>query len=292
MEINKKILKIGLVMILLSLIISMSFSMFIKLKNPVFFINYIDNPYYMENDKYSDCELILHYITNVNDDRYITDITFVEAPEMDVVTDNYGFGIAYSSLHYDSRESIFGRYKINTIYLKLDLNNISSDIENLELNNAKIFFDNGDNLNVDIGKVKFYEYDHDDEFLNSFGSGGSSDGTGYMECKVNKEITLVKLESSFVSYLKDSIEIKIDDNNYKDIEGIKYKEGSNLKLNYNTNNKKDSKSQYIIYNISPKLYFQDKDGNIISKRLGKITENYRRFEFWDILKYFHARGEI
>ena len=46
------------------------------------------------------------------------------------------------------------------ILRRLDLNKIESISPDLELNNAKIFFDNGTNLDVDLGRIRFYEYDN------------------------------------------------------------------------------------------------------------------------------------
>lgn len=293
MDINKKILKIGLVMISLSLIISLSFAMITRLKNPVFLKNYIDNAYFVDDGIYSECELILHYITNVNDDRYITDITFEEAPpEMDVITNNNSFGIAFPNFYAGHSENIYGRYKINTIYVKLDLNNIESEVEDFELNNAKIFFDNGDNFDVDIGRIKFYKYDDAREFFGGTTSGSSSDGTGYMRYEILKDITLLNVESTLLDSLSDTVELKIGDRNYKDIESTEYKKGSSINMNYHRNYKNDIMSQYISYDISPKFSFQDENGNILNGRIREIINKHHDFSFVGILKYLRARGEI
>ncbi|NLC03853.1 MAG: hypothetical protein GX787_06185 [Tissierellia bacterium] len=293
MEKNKKILKVGIVVISLSLIFALSFSLIIKLKNPVFLKNYIDNAYFIDDDIYSDCELILHYITNINDDRYITDISFDEAPlGMDIITSDYGFGIATPDYYAGNSQQTYGRYKVKTIYVKIDLNKIENVSEDLELNNAKIFFDNGTNLDVDLGRIRFYEYDNTREYFGGTSSGSSSDGTGHIRYEVLKDITLLNVESTLLDTISDTIELKIGDKDYKEIKNREYKKSSSINIDYHRNYNNHIMSKYISYNISPKLIFQDENGNILTSRVRGIINNHHDFNFIKILKYLRARGEI
>lgn len=293
MESNKKIVKIGLGVILLSVIISLSLALITKLKNPVFLKNYIDLEYFKEDEGYSEVELILHYITNINDDRYITDISFDEAPMgMDIITSEDGFGIAFPDFYAENREQIYGRYKVKTIYAKIDLNKIESVSQDLELNNAKIFFDNGTNLDVDLGRIRFYEYDNYREFFGSTGSGSSSDGSGHIKYKVLKDIILLNVESDLLDDLSDTIILNVEDKDYKEIEKKKYKKTSSINMNYQRNYNNEITSKYISYNISPKLILQDEQENIFIYRAREIVNNHHDFSLIGILKYLRARGEI
>lgn len=291
MEKNKRILKIGLVVISLSLIFSLAFAMITKLKNPVFLKVYSDSAYFNEDGIYSDVELILPYITDINDDRYITNIIFDEAPDLEILPSRDTFGIEFTYF-YDNREYIYGRYKTKTIYVKLDLNSTKQNIEDLELNNVKIIFDNGDILNIDIGRIRFFEYDDEGEYFGGTSSGSSSDGTGYMRYEVLKDITLLNVESDLLDSLSDTIELKIEDIDYRKIANKEYKKGSSINMNFMRNYKNDIMSQYTSYNISPKLKFQDEDGNILNSRIREIRSNYYNFNFIDILRYLRGRGVI
>ena len=293
MERNKKILKIGLLAIILSLIISLSFALITKLKNPVFLKVYTDNAYSIHDGSYSDCEIILHYITNINDERYITDIAFDEAPiGMDIITSEEGFGIAFPDFYAGSREQIYGRYKVKTIYAKIDLNKIESVSQDLELNNAKIFFNNGTNLDVDLGRIRFYEYNNYRELLGSTSSSSSTDGTGYIRYQILKDITLLNVESALLDSLSETISLNIDDIDYREIENKKYIKTSSINMNYHRNYNNKITSQYISYNISPELTFQDEDENIFNYRGRDIVNNHHDFSLIGILKYLRARGEI
>lgn len=293
MDKNKRILKIGLVIISLSLIMSMAFALLTKVKNPVFLKNYIDSEYSISDGIYSECELILHYITNIDDDRYITDIAFHEAPpEMDVIASIHSFGIAFPNFYVGNSQQVYGRYKVNTVYIRMDLNNIETEVEDLELNNAKIFFDNGTNLDVDIGRVRFYKYEDGREYFGGTSSGSSSDGTGYMSYEILRNMTLLNVQSTLLDSLSDTVEVKIGDVNYKDIENVAYKKGNSISMNYHRNYKNDIMSQYISYNISPKLTFQDSNGIIHHSRMREVRNSYHDFSFLGILKYLRARGEI
>lgn len=295
MEKNKKILKIGLVVISISLIFSISFAMITKLKNPVFLKSYMDHAFNInEDENYSDVELILPYFTDVNDDRYIMDITFEEAPELDILTSNHSFGLAFPNYYTGRLENVYGRYKVKTLYVKLDLNSMDSNIEELELKNAIIVFEDGQRQKVDIGKMKFYRYNYEEEYkyLESLGSGSSSDGTGNIDYRVLEDITLLKLDSPLLEELNNSIELNIGKLNYLDIEGVEYKKRNSFSIHYRRNFNKDIMGKFIPYKISPNLYFKDDSGNIHTKRIREIMNNHHYFNYIDILKYLRARGEI
>ena len=294
MEQNKKILRIGLIVISLSLIISLSFALLTKLNNLVFLKNYIDSTYSIDYGIYSDVELILPYITDVNDDRNITDIRFEEVPEMELLTSDYTFGLAFPNYYNGRMEQAYGRYKVKTLYVKLNLNSIDSNIEELELKNAIIVLENGENLNVDIGKIRFFQYDYEDEnkYLESLGSGSSSDGTGNIDYRALEDITLLKLESTLLKELDNTIELNVGKLNYLNIEGAEYKKKNSFSINYRRNFSKDIMGKFITYNISPNLYFENESGNVLTKRIGEIRNNHHDFNFIDILKYLRLRGEI
>ena len=293
MEKNKKLLKVGLVVISLFLILSLSFALIIKLKNPVFLKNYIDSEYSIDDGVYSECELILHYITNINDNRYITDIAFHEAPpEMDVITSTNSFGIAFPDFYSGNSQQVYGRYKVNTVYVRIDLNNMEIEVDDLELNKAKIFFDNGTNLDVDLGRVRFYKYDGAREYFGGTSGGSSSDGSGYMRYEILRNMTLLNVESTLLDSLSDTVEVKIGDISYKDIGNVDFKKGNSISMNYHRNYKDHIMSQYISYNISPRLTFRDSNGNIHQSRIREVRNAHHDFNFLGILKYLRARGEI
>ena len=74
MELNRKILKMGIIIISLSIIISLGLAMFMKLDKPVFFKNYIETMLEVSSNSYREDEFVLKYITNISDKRRITDI--------------------------------------------------------------------------------------------------------------------------------------------------------------------------------------------------------------------------
>lgn len=305
MEKNKKILKIGLILIGIVLVINIGFAIFIKLDNPVFLKSYNENIAYLvpEEEAFNEIGYQIYYITNVDDKRRVSDITFKEAPEIEVYAgENLGFhGLFNPIFGGDSyNDEIYGRYVLRQVYIRLDLNNLDKDFNSIELNNAKINFDNGDILEQDLGRLIIYNEKEKSNSLEFLGAGSSSDGTSHVDIDIKEDITLVEMESPLLKDIEDIIEIKVGKNNghgidYRKIEGIEYKKGDKLIIDSKLTMEKDNAKSFNYYNIVPLLYFKDKDGNLSRVQVFNLIDHYNRnydYNFKGFFNYLRAKGEI
>ncbi len=310
MELNNKIFKYGLMLIILSLIFTIGFSLVYKLKTPVFLKMYVER----SMTDYPNLNLVenfeLKYITDVSDKRRIIDIQFKEEPNMEVFVSDRPAGGGFSPFNNhnfnNQQDGIYGRYIIKPIYLRMELNDINKEFFEVTLNNAKITFDDGSTQNIDLGEIILYKderrEDTDSKPTFDFVSGSSSSSfingdnlssrTSTTGLEVNEDINLTEVKSPILDNVKDYIEISIDDIDYSQISGVEYEKGKVLNAYSKFEPPEDIVNKYIVYDMKPKLYYENKDGKISYTRIDNIDYIPYNFDLLGIFNYLRARGEI
>lgn len=297
METNKKILKYGLIIIGIVLVVNIGFSLFIRLKDPVFLKVYSESYTYDDRDErgnFEDIDYYLYYITNVSDSRRVSSINFDDVPEI----------IAYANEGIDYNDKVYGRYSLRQVHVKLDLNKLDRDFESVELNNVNIGFDNGDILEEDLGQWVIFNGRDEGDYLRRRGGGGSSSGRIHGRLEVKEDIELIKIDYSTEAEIEEYMKMYIRRNNsseisFKDIEGMELKAGDELNIDSQLFIPKGDPKAYNIYRVSPRLSFKDKDGHISSYVMdfmggSRYPWHYlnQDYSFMGILKYLSSRGEI
>lgn len=295
MELNRKILRTGIIIISFSIIISLGFIMAIKLDRPVFLKSYTESMIFASEPSYRGSEFVLKYITNVSDNRKVIDIYFDEYPDLVLYAGKSSSRVDMFPMipQYNySKEEIYGRYVIKNLYVKIDGKNLG-EFDEVELNNAKITFDNGESINADLGRIIFYNYSpYKEEHFDFSRSRSSTDGTSSTEMGVTEDIIIANLDSPLLKDIDDLIEIKIGETNYKDISEIQYKSGETIRINSRLEYPRDILRKYSLYYLEPKVYYKDSNGNSFYRRIRNIEYVNYDYEIWGLVKYLKARGEL
>lgn len=290
MELNKKILTICLVLIAISLTFSIGYAMFLKLDEPVFLLNYAQ--YYMpyEREYYREKEFALQYITNIGDKRRVESISFEETPGIEFYSSEYGSsgGIFFMFNRSGVDEEVYGRYVVRPIFIRFSS---EKQFDEIEVNNVKVRFDNGDEVKANIGRIILYTDRDEDDSLEHL-TGGSSGGNNYTHIKVKKDITLINVESSLLDEVKDFIELKIGYKDYLDISNVAYNTGDRLLISSTFHKPDDILFDYTLYDIHSRLYYKDNEGNIHYWTIHNAHHLPYKFDFKGILEYLKARGKI
>lgn len=283
MELNRKILKLGLIGITIILIISLGFAFSIKLHNPVFLKYFIEERVNISNEYYQPAEFQMKYISNVQDNRNIAYIEFMD--NEDSTHKLLGNNI-YSTVDN------YGLFNMNISQIKIDEEGMPMNLDRLEINNARVHFNNGDTMDVDLGRIILHSRGIGGDYF-EFGHGGSSsDGTSSSFDSVKEDIRLIELESPIFQEAKGLYDIKIDGIDYRKIQGIEYKEGDGLRVNSLFKAPENILDRYTEFELQPRLYFQDSKDDISYINIFNIRHRPYDFDFWGILKYLKARGEI
>lgn len=294
MELNDKILKYGLILICLTLIFTVGFTLVNRLEEPVFLNMYIEEYVYKNPDLYRLENFQLKYITNVEDDRRVIDVYFKEAPDLSVDVSHRPFGgFGFSFFNENTDHKIGDRYwiySLNTIYLNILID--SEGFDEIEINNAVLSFDDGSTLDVDLGRIVFYEDNNPQDDIDQISSRGSNDGTSSSYYTVKRDIKLMRVDSPIFEEIKDKIEITVGDYDYNQIQGVQYKRDSKLNISSRLKIPSNIIEKYTYYDIKPKLYYEDEEGNTSYFRIYNIHHFPYKIDGRGVFNYLKSRGEI
>lgn len=291
MEINNKILRAGIILIGFTLAICCFFVYYTKVDDPVFFKHYYEYAFPMNEDEElgsynSQVQLSLEYITNITDRRNIAYVIFDEAPDIVFNTSTDGY------VYFDSNNTSYnmgdnyGRYSIRTANLTAMINGIDQNQEDFQLSQANIYFNNGDMMEVDLGKILLYGYEYGNGYMRNFSSGSSNDGSSFSNYAIENEITLLKLESQLLDTVDPILHIKIGEQEYSAISDIRYKKGDTLEISSSLSKPINEISLFTNYDIIPRLYYKDTAGNIYSEPIYNIIHTqYYNYNIFNIFKY-------
>lgn len=203
----EKVLKVSMILIVISFVISIVSIYKIKLDKPVFLKNYKEVEVVENDNIYSmgGGNIELKYISNRDDKRIVKSIVFKEATELNFQVggqQSYNQGINLFNDNIIAED--YGRYSVHTIYLTLnssnDKYNLSKDII---LDKATIIFNDGLTIDVDLGKIILYKSDNSKNSLESIGFNGSSDGRDQSIFYIEDYIEVSKVHSPLFIDTKD-----------------------------------------------------------------------------------------
>jgi len=136
-----------------------------------------------------------------------------------------------------------------------------------------------------------YKDENNTGALQTISSSGSSDGTSTSQKVVTKDMKLLDISSSLLADLDGYFDLTIDNIDYREISGMQYETSSYLNIYSKFKAQEDAIAKYTHYDIEPKLYFEDKDGNVSYTRI-HINHIPYHFDSKGLFKYLRARGVI
>lgn len=300
MKKTNMLLKIGIILIGMVFAICLFSIYYFQLEEPVFLKHYYEISSAKNADTWESEPFSLKYITNITDKRKVIGIFFKEAPDLYFyASEDYRGMSTFTFNNQNGNISLgekIGRYNLRTVYVNLKGgDNVGNDIEsleNLELSQATVQFDNGSTMEVDIGKIILYQINQSENFLESRSSTSSNDGSSSTNYSVKKDITLEKVDSPLMQEVKNLIQLKIGEQDFSAIKGITYKKGNGLYVSSIDGMSQDILSKLTNYDIRPKLFYTDAEGNQYSERIYNIRINQSTHSFLDVVKYLKARGKL
>src|SRR5699024_2240912 len=139
-------------------------------------------------------------------------------------------------------------------------NDIMGDFDRLEFNDARIYFNNGDIIDVDLGRIILHTVDEFGDYIETSSASSSSDGTSSSTNTLKEDIKLIQLESPLFKEAKNLYKIQIDGKDYEDIFGIQYNKGDILRIESSFRTPENILDKYSQFDLQPRLYFEDSNG--------------------------------
>lgn len=246
MNINKKFIVLGLVLLSLCWIGNAIYYNNKVLNAPLFIKHYYDVPVGMN-------EFRLYYIQNLYSQDKAVSVKFPEVGQDDIyVTEN----------DYNSDKRYYTLKFITVNIYNGDTNNIPDKYKNKVITKAQIKFSNGKTMNVNLGKIYLYSDEIENKNLNCQRQSSSSDNTGDFFFTVNKDISLTGIDSKFSEAIKEIFQININGKLISDISfPIKLVKGDTIDINYKFNYDKNGIKRNNAYNFSFNILSEDLQGN-------------------------------
>jgi hypothetical protein len=295
MAINSRIFKGVLLLVTILVIVGYSLVIYFRLDQPVFFDHYYDKRIYINEEQYQEISFNLSYITNVHDDRVVTQITFPEHPEVTIQASEYAYNAPFNwgSEKNKTPGDVYGRYSVRNVICKMIELPQKEDLNKIVLTHAKVLFDDASEITVDIGEINLYAYMPGEIPLEHVSTSGSSDGTGETRYRLLGNLTLTAIDSPLMANVKDSVQWEINNNIPNDSLGMTFQEGSFLDVTSRIGSMTgDIISEYTLFDIHPKLTFVDDAGIQYTQHFYNIDSLYHNYSFMTLYKYIKARGAI
>lgn len=294
----KTALKISSSLILISFFLSILIQSYIKLDSPVFLKNYLDVDYYEYDNVYSlsGINIELKYITNNGENKNVISVIFEEAPELNFYArENNNMGLM--QMYYDSNYSNinvenYGYYSIHTVYLDFEIPKESIKLDDvIKLSKAKVTFEDGDSIDVDLGKIILSKNNQEESMLEN--GSFSSSNQGYSQSVFNAKdyIQVSKIYSPLFEDSSELFQYNINKSGNLEDRDLIYNAKENLFFTSQFNYIDDPIKKLNTYNINPDMYYKDRSGKEYVERIYNITYA-PNFSFYNIFRYLVETGEI
>ncbi|MDV4150987.1 hypothetical protein R0131_09070 [Clostridium sp. AL.422] len=294
----KTALKISSLLILISFLLSILIQNYIKLDSPVFLKNYLDVDYYEYKDRYSlsGINIELKYITNNGENKNVISVVFEEAPELNFYArenNNIGLMQMYNDSNYSNiNVEKYGYYSIHTVYLDFEIPKESIKLDNvIKLSKAKITFEDGDSIDVDLGKIILSKNSQEESLLERPSLSGSSDGYSQLFYWVKDYIQVSKIYSLLFEDTEDLFQYNINKAGNLEDRDLIYNAKENLFFTSQFSYIDDPIKKLYTYDIKPNMYYKDREGKEYVERIYNITYS-PNFSFYNIYRYLVETGEI
>nr|WP_312576983.1 hypothetical protein [Sedimentibacter sp.] len=285
---NISILKYGLVIVLICFIINIFVYMQFSVDEAVFLKHYYDI------EIYDDTFMHINYITNSSDNREIKEIKFPQMPDnfaqvrIDFLRNSFNNG------YYRTKK--FAHYNYNIFSLIISaVNSNENDIAegSVILDKAIIIYYNGDEQEVNIGKIILRKNSNRTESLTSTFVQSSSDNKATSVFISNDNFVITGINSGLDEEIKDIFKLSLND---KDTMQLNYPINvtSDDSLTFDSQFKFDLHDvrRYNVYEIQKKISLIDSEGNHENMRI--LNLDYYPEDLFDkendIIKYLKEIG--
>lgn|GEM_PF-1931381 len=294
-EINRKILKVGIFLIGALVVLGYVGVYLLTLEEPVFIEHYIEEQLYTGDQQGPRQAYVeLYYITNVNDKRVVSKVDFPEYPDIQIPVSEYGMHGGFTMFSDGQQQlpgTIEGRYNMRTVYLEFAFGEDYQDAESIEITEAIVHLSDGSVFETEIGSINFHFDEPRSEMLESRGSSGSSYRTD-MEFIARADVELIGLESPFLTLIDENLEMTINGRDYHEMNGMEIEEGKRVFIQTKIGNADGIEEDFRYLKLRPKLRFISEDSK--EETVSLIVGWYRspEYDFIEILQYLQQKGAL
>ena len=292
MEVNNRLFKGTIILTGILALVSLAAMLQMRLDKLVFLDHYYDLRVH-EDGNYRQ-EFRLTYITNADDRRVVNQVEFPDYPNIRLNATEHGFmsHFPWDSSNQQPPGEIHGRYSVRTVYCQIDGLPIVEEMDGAVVKAARVFFNDGSQMDVPIGELHFYRFGLEDSPFESLSSSGSSDGSSSSRYRAREDVTLLSVKNQMLERFEHRLDLKINDHVIDGIDGLEIEQDNHLVVRSKLYPGSDPLDVYTMVDIHPELYYKRADGQIGSMRFYNIDNLYHSFNFMDLYRYLKAREVV
>ncbi|KAJ51514.1 hypothetical protein BD780_001924 [Clostridium tetanomorphum] len=237
MNLNKKVVTIGIGILVILWIGNIFYYKQHILKEPIFLKHYCCIS--QGRDRFK-----LVYIENINSKEKIVSIKLPEIGEEFIDWGEY----------HNNDDGIY--YRMKSIVVRISEKDIEK-YKNRLITKAEIYFSDGKNMNVDIGNIYLCDDRIDERLFHTESASSSSDNIGESTLMLERDMKINGVESRFPEIINDIIKIKINDTLLKDVKfPMKLKKGDKFNVSYSFKFNKDDIRKNYIYDVPLDIIYE------------------------------------
>lgn len=275
MKKQDRIFKLSLTVLILIFISLVIFIQKQRLDKPFFLKVYLEREVMLSEDAYATNPFELKYITNNNDQRFITVFSFIDTAE-------HKYPMRMESI----ATSETGLYRQTNIFVDFFLDAPIFESGKIEIQSAHLLYSDGSSEIIDIGNLILYEEDTDQMFLEEVSSKGDNTGEVSTTYRIKRDFTLYGFEDINPSN-NAHYDITINGNGIEDSLNETFSRGSEFTL------KSIPKKQSQRLGINPSFKLKIKDKNEESHNVYLSLNHYlqENIDYFKLREYIQKERE-
>ncbi len=300
MKKQEQLLRRCIHVIVVTFVLGIGFAYATRLKEPVFLTLCVEVSTVPEPESgYDQPVLELQYLTNMDDQKNVTGISFPEAPDISFRAteygQNYGMMVTFGTVANQKLGETIGRYSLRKVYVYMDNYFLKDWKGQIELNTARLQFNDGSTVQADLGRIILYSEEAQNWGFATAVSSSSNQGEASADYRAIRNLTNVTLQSPLLSDAGRRMELSINGQLYEDVSSLKCRKGEKLLIRSRYRKETETGmegAEYDFYDVRPVLSYTGEDGSQGALRIYDLE--YRRYfySYLDVLKYLRSRGEI
>lgn len=217
MNIKKKYVLLGLLLLTAAWLGNIFYYQKHVLKEPLFIKHYYDVKQGMDSFR-------LYYIDNINQKNEVAYISFPEIEE----------GYTSTEIWQHNSDNRYYNFKIINVRTNgVSDGNIPENLINKVITKAIVYLNNGKSFDVDIGKIYLYNDRSDERILHSIRTMGSSNNTGSTTFTSPAHSKIYGVSTKFPELMDGMLNVSINDIPLEDVKfPINVNMGDNITVNY------------------------------------------------------------
>jgi hypothetical protein len=300
MKRQEQLLRRCILVIAVTFALGIGFAYATRLREPVFLTFCVEVSTVPEPESgYHQPVLELQYLTNTDDQKNVTGISFLQAPDISFrateYIQNYGMMSTFGTFASQKLGETIGRYSLRKVYVFMDNYFLKDWKGQIELNTARIQFNDGSTVQADLGRIILYSEDAQNWGFAMSVSSSSNQGEASTDYRASRNLSNITLQSPLLSDAGRRMELSINGQLYEDFSSMKCSKGEKLLVRSRYRKETETGTEgaeYDFYDVRPVISYTGEDGSQGALRIYDMT--YRRYfySYLEVLKYLRSRGKI